>query len=40
MQVAQQQLQTLSAAMVIFGGLHPAAENKPVFLAALRNRRK
>jgi hypothetical protein len=37
---AQQQLQALSAAMVIFGGLYPAAENKPVFPAALRSRRK
>jgi hypothetical protein len=36
----QQQLQALSAAVVIFGGLYLAAENKPVFSAAFSSRRK
>jgi hypothetical protein len=37
---SQQQLQALSAAVVIFGGLYLAAENKPVFPAAFPSRRK
>jgi hypothetical protein len=38
--LSQQQLQALSAAIVIFGGLYPAAENNLVFPAASRSRRK